>query len=179
MSVDRPLVTKEQTIELWDSFGSPAFFVTVKPMTPFVTPIEMEWVLDESNKMFLYKVFGNNWKRRKRTPKWCLPPEINSCKTTGNSYELFHYHGIVCIEKEWLKKKFLKEFETCFQKKVFDLRWMMKSMKNLQMPEIQIKEYNSCKDARGYALKSHGGNFDGSDCYVYGKESKISKGLRN
>jgi hypothetical protein len=148
-------------------------------MTPFITPTDMEWVIDESNKMFLYKVFSNNWKKRKRTPKWCLFPEKNSCKTTGNSYELLHYHGIVCIEKEWLKKKFLLAFESCFQKSVSNLRWMMKPMKNLDLPAIDIKEYDSCKDARGYALKSHGVNFDVSDCYVFGKESKVSKGIRN
>ena len=169
-------VNRKVTTELWDSFGTPAFFVTVKPMTPFITPTEMEWVIDESNKMFLYKVFSNNWKNRKRTPKWCLFPEINSCKTTGNSCELLHYHGIVCIEKEWLKKKFLLEFESCFQQKVLDYRWMMKQRKNLQVPEIEIEKYNPCKDARGYALKSHGRNYDGSDCYVYGKESKLVRG---
>ena len=172
-------MNRKETTELWESFGTPSFFVTVKPMTPNVTPIQMESVIDESNRMILRKVFGRNWKKRKRTPKWCLQPEINSCKTTGDSYELLHYHGVVCIDSEWLKEKYLLGFQSCFQKKVFDLRMQMKPMKDLDLPAIRFDEYDSRKDARSYALKSHGRNYDGSDCYVYGKERRVSKGIRN
>ncbi len=164
----------ELSQRLFNTIESPTHFVTVKPMTPFIEPIDMVGVLDTTNERMLKKAFGRNhykWKRKRmRRPKWFLQPETDSSKSVGNSYVMLHYHGIVQIESVELAQMYTDYFEVLFTQEVDNLRMRMRDLPGLQRPEVKFDTYDHCKDARGYTLKQNTVTYDHGDAYVYGRE---------
>lgn len=167
----------ELSQRLFNTIESPTHFVTVKPMTPFITPINMVGVLDTTNERMLRKAFGRNYKWKKhrmRKPKWFLQPESDSSKCVGSSYVLLHYHGIVQIENVELAKSYEDHFEVLFTQEVDNLRMRMRDLPGLQRPEVKFDTYDQRKDCVGYTLKQNTVTYDHGDAYVYGRESKHS-----
>ncbi len=163
---------KDLTKRLWNSIETPTHFVTVKPMTPGIEVIDMDTLLDTTNYQLLRQAFGSSWKYQKRRPKWFLFPEQSSRKTTRNSYELLHMHGVVQIESKELQWWYRNHFSYLFAKNVNEFRGDRFKDKHLEQSEVQFDPYDHSKDARGYTLKHHTVGFDHEDAYVFGRESK-------
>jgi hypothetical protein len=170
--IDRDM-DRKQTEIFWDSMSNPAFFVTVKPMTPHLSLETFEHHMDNAIKEFSYQMFGKKWKMH-RMPKWFLIPEKNSCKTSGSRYELLHYHGKLCIDSKELKTKYQYHFNYFFYKHMLKARESVgvKRTKLLDVPAIEFAEWEEGKNGRGYSLKGLGKEFNGNDCYFNGKDER-------
>lgn len=160
--------------------GEPSHFVTICPMTPYMTTIEFNSILDESMKMFHADVFGHHWKENlKVKPIFVLFPEQNSNKTKKNSHELLHYHGVVSIDKRWLAKKYEKKFHRFFKQKMRHFRKTKLPMNNLQNPVIEFNSFDKTltDECYAYCTKHYGypEGFSFKDVYVSGLSRNINQ----
>jgi hypothetical protein len=165
------------TKQLWDGVGTPSHFLNVNPLTPSMTPIDFQSLMEESLDMFHAKVFGSHWKENpSQFPPIVLIPEMKSNKTTKNTYEMFHLHGIISIEKEWLVKRYEKEFPRYYKKKVRDFRSRNRTNPQLQMPAIKFIRFNQAlkDECFAYCTKSYGykDGYGLEDVFVSGKKKE-------
>jgi hypothetical protein len=150
---------------------SPSHFVTVKPMTPSIEMIDIDYLLDKTNYQLLRQAFGRTWKYKQRRPKWFLFPDQSSRKTTKNSYELLHLHGTVQIESQKLQWWYMNHFSFLFAQNVNELRGERFKELNLAFAEVDFIKFDPKKDAVGYSTKQHSVAFEHGDAYVFGKET--------
>jgi hypothetical protein len=163
--------SKQMTERMWSVIETPTHFVTVKPMTPGITVVDVASILDTTNYQLLRQAFGKNWKRKRRFPKWCLQPERESHKSRGGSYDFLHYHGIVQLESKQLEWWYQNHFTYLFAQNINEYR--EEGQTRFGYAEVEFEKYDHSKDARGYALKHHSMEFDHEDAYVFGRDSKI------